>query len=81
MAHIKHPVLGDPLYGHPRLRIPAGSSEGLQQALQDLKRQTLHAWKLSFIHPFTQKELTVEAPLPDDFSSLLSLLDAHVGFS
>ena len=81
MAHIKHPVLGDPLYGHPRLRIPAGSSEGLQQALQDLKRQALHAWKLSFIHPYTQNELTVEASLPEDFSSLLSLLDAHVGFS
>ncbi len=81
MAHIKHPVLGDPLYGHPRLRIPAGASEGLQQALQDLKRQALHAWKLSFIHPFTHEELTVEAPLPDDFNSLLSLLDAHVGFS
>lgn len=79
MAHIKHPVLGDQLYGHPRLRIPAGSADALQQSLQNLKRQALHAWKLSFIHPITQKELTVDAPLPDDFSTLLSLLDAHVG--
>lgn len=78
MAHIKHPVLGDPLYGHPRLRIPSGSSEALQHALQNLKRQALHAWKLSFIHPFTQEELTVEADLPDDFNLLLTLLDDHL---
>ncbi len=81
MAHIKHPVLGDPLYGHPRLRVPAGATEALQQALHDLKRQALHAWKLSFIHPMTQEELTVEAALPDDLNSLLTLLDEHVGLS
>lgn len=81
MAHVKHPVLGDQLYGHPRLRVPAGASDALHQALQDLKRQALHAWKLSFIHPFTEKELTVEATLPDDFNTLLSLLNTHVGFS
>lgn len=81
MAHIKHPVLGDPLYGHPRLRVPVGADEALRQALQNLKRQALHAGKLSFLHPITQKELTVEAPLPDDFNSLLTLLDAHVGHS
>jgi 23S rRNA pseudouridine1911/1915/1917 synthase len=79
MAHIKHPVLGDQLYGHPRLRIPAGASDALQHALTHLKRQALHAWKLSFIHPITQNELTVEAPLPDDFNSLLTLLDEHIG--
>lgn len=81
MAHIKHPVLGDPLYGHPRLRIPSGANEALQQALHDLKRQALHAWKLSFIHPMTQQELTVEAALPKDFNSLLTLLDEHIGLS
>lgn len=79
MAHIKHPVLGDPLYGHPRLRIPTGASEELHQALQNLKRQALHAWKLSFIHPMTQENITVEATLPEDFNSLIKLLDAHVG--
>lgn len=81
MAHIKHPVLGDPLYGHPRLRVPTGASEALHQALGQLKQQALHACKLSFIHPITEKELTIEAPLPDDFASLLTLLDTHVGFS
>lgn len=78
MAHIKHPVLGDPLYGHPRLRVPAGATEDLQNALKQLKHQALHASKLSFIHPMTQEELIVESSIPDDFRNLLSLLDAHV---
>jgi 23S rRNA pseudouridine1911/1915/1917 synthase len=77
MAHIKHPVLGDTLYGHPRLRLPAGASEALQQALQELKHQALHASTLSFIHPKTKKELTIEAPLPDNFHALLMLLNKH----
>lgn len=81
MAHIKHPVLGDPLYGHPRIRLPSGASEPLQHALQNLKRQALHASRLSFVHPMTEEELAIEAPLPDDFASLLALLDTHVGFS
>lgn len=81
MAHIKHPVLGDQLYGHPRLRVPMGATEDLQDALQKLKRQALHAWKLIFIHPLSQKELTIEAPIPDDLNRLLTLLDAHVELS
>ncbi len=79
MAYIKHPVLGDQLYGHPRLRIPAGANESLQMALKNLKRQALHACKLSLTHPVTLNELTVEAPLPDDVQSLITLLDAHLG--
>lgn len=78
MAHIKHPVLGDQLYGHPRLRVPTGASEALQQALQNLKRQALHACKLTFIHPMTQHEVSVEVALPEDFCNLLALLDSHL---
>jgi 23S rRNA pseudouridine1911/1915/1917 synthase len=77
MAHIKHPVLGDPLYGHPRLRIPAGASPILQETLKQLKRQALHACRLSFSHPVTSETITIEAPLPKDLIDLLSLMDAH----
>ena len=38
------------------------------------KRQALHAWRLSFEHPTAHTRLTFEAPLPDDFSQLLSHL-------
>ena len=74
MAHINHPVVGDPLYGG-RSRIPAGINNTLRQALQQFKRQALHACSLSFIHPHLQEPLTFTAPLPDDFQLLLTTLD------
>lgn len=60
MAHIGHPILGDPLYGRPR---------------EDLiGRQALHAHRLDFIHPIDGTPLTVESPLPPDLCRLLELL-------
>jgi 23S rRNA pseudouridine1911/1915/1917 synthase len=74
LAHLKHPVVGDPLYGG--LQKPLRT---LDSSLNDLlcafKRQALHAYSLSFTHPLTSKPLTFTAPLPDDFSSLLTALD------
>ena len=74
MAYVNHPVVGDQLYSG-RSRVPAGIPAEVRQALQDFKRQALHACMLSFIHPHTQKALTFTAPLPDDFKLLLSTLD------
>lgn len=76
LAHIHHPVVGDPLYG-TRMRFPVNASDYLRTVLQQFKRQALHACTLSFVHPLTEKELTLEAPLPDDFASLLNALDEH----
>lgn len=76
MAHINHPIVGDPLYGG-RLRYPKDASEDLRFILEGFKRQALHARKLSFIHPETNKQLSLEAPLPSDFQTLLNALDKH----
>ena len=76
MAHINHPVVGDPLYGG-QTRIPAGINSTLRQALQQFKRQALHACSLSFVHPHTEEQLTFTAPLPDDFQSLLTTLETN----
>ena len=75
MAHINHPVVGDPLYVG-RSKSPAGLEEELRHALNNFKRQALHAGFISFLHPTTQEPLTCTAPLPDDFQSLINLLDA-----
>ncbi|WP_423063692.1 23S rRNA pseudouridine(1911/1915/1917) synthase RluD [Candidiatus Paracoxiella cheracis] len=72
MAHIHYPLVGDPLYG--RKGIPAKLSEPLKEALQNFKRQALHAAKLTLTHPNTGKEMTWEAPLPKDMAHLLTLL-------
>lgn len=73
MAHIRHPVVGDPLYGG-RLQIPAGCSEALREALRHFRRQALHAFRLGFEHPATGEWIAWEAPMPDDMEQLLSVL-------
>ncbi|MFS0920102.1 RluA family pseudouridine synthase [Brevibacillus sp. 179-C 1.1 NHS] len=55
-AHIGHPLSGDTMYGGAR---------GL------LRRQALHASKLSFLHPLLDKEIVVEAPIPSDLKRLI----------
>ena len=78
MAHIKHPLIGDPLYGQ-RLSIPKGASDHLSEHLRNFKRQALHAARLNFTHPVSKKTLDFTAPLPEDFTQLLSALDRHYG--
>ena len=60
-SYIGFPVVGDPLYGS---RKQAFSIEG----------QALHAFRLSFTHPQTGKEMTFEAPLPKDMEEILESL-------
>lgn len=73
MAHIQHPIVGDPQYGG-RLKFPAGISAELKTALQNFRRQALHAWRLEIKHPKSDKLMSWEAPLPDDMQQLLKLL-------
>lgn len=61
MAHIRHPLLGDAVYG------PAKCPFKLQG-------QTLHAKTLGIVHPRTHEHIEVDAPLPDYFISLLNKL-------
>lgn len=73
MSHINYPLLGDSVYGG-RARIPAGIDEALRTRIQDFKRQALHAERLSFEHPRSHEMVSFEAPLPEDFESLLEAL-------
>ncbi len=74
MSHLRHPIVGDPVYAG-RHRVPAGALPELLDFLQHFKRQALHAWRLSFIHPETDEQVSYEAPLPDDMQQLLMLLE------
>ena len=73
MAHLKHPIVGDPLYGGS-LRLPKGASEDLIAALRGFKRQALHAEVLAFAHPVTGEAIRCEAPVPADMQALMALL-------
>lgn len=63
MASTGHPLLGDTLY-HSDDKISSCAS---------FSRAALHAWKVSFQHPFRDEMLLLEAPLPFDFRELVSL--------
>jgi 23S rRNA pseudouridine1911/1915/1917 synthase len=72
---LKHPVVGDTLYGGAS-QIALGKIK-----LPVLGRQFLHAARLSFAHPRTEKEITVTAPLAPDLKIYLEKLAAATGAS
>ncbi len=78
LAHIGHPLVGDPLYGGRR-QLVAGLGPDQLRALAAFRRQALHAARLEFAHPATGKTISVESPLPADFTALLQALRAGAG--
>ena len=60
------PLLGDDKYGIDVI------NEKLKR--KGLRRLCLHAAKLTFLHPVTEQQMTVEAPMPDDMAALLEAL-------
>lgn len=61
MAYIKHPIVGDEVYGH------AKNSLGIVG-------QALHAGELRLTHPATGEEMVFTAPLPEEFVNALEKL-------
>lgn len=56
LSSIGLPIIGDDLYGNRNCILPG------------VKRQLLHAWKLSLPHPATGEPMSFTSPLPEDFS-------------
>ena len=73
MAHIRHPVLGDPVYAG-RWRPSTGMSVHCIEVLQGFRRQALHAARLGFCHPSNQQYVEWQAELPQDMQQLLAVL-------
>ncbi len=58
LNYIGHPVIGDPLYSGRKLG---------KKGLRIFKRLMLHAWKISFLHPGTKRQVAFEANVPEEF--------------
>lgn len=54
-----HPIIGDTLY-HKESEL--------------ISRQALHAYCITFIHPFTKKEVSIKCPIPKDMEHAISVL-------
>jgi 23S rRNA pseudouridine1911/1915/1917 synthase len=74
MAHIRAPLVGDPVYGG-RPRLPPAPSPDLIQALQSFGRQALHATRLAFEHPLERRPLLFERAPPADLRALIAALE------
>lgn len=66
-AQIGHPIVGDPVYS-------SGAKIGV-----NLPGQALHAWRLKLQHPVTQEWISVTAPPPPAFVTLLDVLRRRSG--
>jgi 23S rRNA pseudouridine1911/1915/1917 synthase len=75
MAHMRHPVFGDPVYGR-RLQLPGGASEALKVALRGFKRQALHAKRLQLAHPISGRPMRFECAIPPDMRAVIDALAA-----
>ncbi|MCQ4671752.1 RluA family pseudouridine synthase [Lactonifactor longoviformis] len=62
MSSIRHPLLGDDVYGPKKCPFPG------------LRGQTLHAMVLGFLHPVSSEYMEFTAPLPEYFSEILDKL-------
>jgi 23S rRNA pseudouridine1911/1915/1917 synthase len=73
MAHIRAPLVGDPVYGG-RPRLPKSPGEDLRRELQGFPRQALHAVSLGFLHPVSGEPVRFDSPIPADIERLIAAL-------
>jgi 23S rRNA pseudouridine1911/1915/1917 synthase len=73
MAYIRLPLLGDPIYGG-RPRLPPSATPRCIVAIQNFRRQALHAERLALTHPVTGESLEWHAEIPADLAALLAVL-------
>jgi len=73
LAHLRAPLVGDPLYGG-RPRLPRSPTPELLEFLQSFNRQALHASRLEFEHPASGQSMRFDSPLAEDMEMLLTVL-------
>lgn len=86
LAHIGHPVAGDPVYGPKRPRrfrremaraMAVESDEPYPPAVAALEGQALHAHLLTFHHPVSGEPVEFRAPMPPDMERAVAELRAR----
>ncbi len=76
MAHLGHPLIGDPEYGAAFKTKANRLPDGARAAVNGFHRQALHAYLLQFEHPSTGETMHFEAPIPDDMQVVIEALQA-----
>ena len=76
MSHIKHPIIGDPVYGNNK-SIRKGVTPALREIITGFSRQALHAFSLELPHPATKERMKFTADLPEDMTALIEALNQY----
>jgi 23S rRNA pseudouridine1911/1915/1917 synthase len=74
MKHIGHTLFNDKRYGGDRIlkgTVYSKYKQFVENCFAIMPRQALHAATLGFVHPATGEKMFFEAPLPDEFKSVL----------
>lgn len=78
LAAIGAPILNDPFYGHPEVKLLLSDLKrgykGRDNEKPLVARLALHASELTLKHPVTREPLTIRAPLPHEFEVALKFL-------
>ena len=78
LAHIGHPVVGDPVYGAGRERGVSGPARRwATEVARRAGRQFLHACALSFTHPLLGTRVRFRSPLPPDLAEVAEWARTH----
>jgi 23S rRNA pseudouridine1911/1915/1917 synthase len=72
MSHIGHPIVGDTMYGGKLLSELSLTGSGDDTPIYP--HQALHAWRIRFRHPISEKIMELEAPFPPPFRKLVETL-------
>jgi 23S rRNA pseudouridine1911/1915/1917 synthase len=82
MKHIGHPLFSDATYGGDKIlkgTVFSKYKQFIENCFEIMPRQALHAQTLGFLHPTLKKNLVFEAPLPQDFATVLQKWRKYVG--
>lgn len=82
MKHIGHPLFSDATYGGDRIvkgTVFSKYKQFVENCFELMPRQALHAQTLGFVHPTFKKYMYFEAPIPQDFESVLEKWRKYIG--
>ncbi|MEE2933387.1 MAG: RluA family pseudouridine synthase [Pseudomonadota bacterium] len=75
LAHIGHPLVGDPIYSRTTEARLSGISESDIESIKTCRRQALHAVTLGFVHPRSGLKMCFSSKFPEDLRNLESIFE------
>jgi tRNA pseudouridine65 synthase len=67
LSHLRNYLVGDTSHGDNK-------QNKFFRKQFELHKLLLHAWQVEFVHPYTQEDILIEAPLPEYFGDILAKL-------